>query len=287
MYRRITTIAGHTIITRIADSSRTKTAKGRRPKKNPTSEAVAKINKINQARELTAKLNATFRPGDWWLTLSNEIGVTLEESMTKIKKLKRNLQRYCKKHDIPFRMVETVGIGAMKGKVHHHIVMNKEIPLDVLTRYWPEEYVFAQPLKGWNYQRVAKYMLKNAEESKNQRGKFVKAFRCSRQVKKPECRVEQLKREMTFDIEDIQARKGYTIDRDSVKAYEHPIMGTACLEYIEVSTDPEPRVRHYYKGRPIKWESLYEGGEEEQISIMELLESAGGYADTPVLRYGV
>ena len=286
MYRRITTIAGKTIITRIADSSRTKTAKGRRPKKNLTSDAVAKINKINQARELTAKLNATFRPGDWWMTLSNAAGVSLEESMKKMKRLKRNLQRYCKRHDIPFRMVETVGIGKVKGKVHHHIILNKEIPLEELGKWWPIEEVFAQPLKGWNYQKVADYMLKNAEETKNQRGKFVKAFRCSRQVVKPESRVEELKREMTYDVEDIKPRKGYAIDRDSVKSYEHPIMGTACLEYIEVSTEPEPRVKHYYKGRPIKWESLYSDGIEEQISIEELLASGGEYADIPALNYG-
>lgn len=272
MYKRSTTVAGKTIITRISDSSRVKTAKGRRPKSKPTSEAVAKINKINQERELTAKLNATFKPGDWWLTLSNAAGVTLEESMAKIKKLKRNLQRYCKKRGIPFRMVETVGIGKVKGKVHHHVVMNNEIPLDALTRYWPEDYVFAQPLKGWNYQRVAKYMLKNAEETKSARGKFVKSFRCSRQVRKPEPRVEELKRTSTFDIESIRPRKGYAIDRDSIRMFEHPIMGTPCLEYIEVSTEPEPRVKHYYKGRPIKWEPLYSGGVEEQMTIDQLFE---------------
>ena len=93
-YKRFTTIAGKTIITRMTDSSFVKCEKGRRPKMNPTSAAVAKINKINQERELTAKLNANFKPGDWWLTLSNEAGVTVEESMEKINKLKRGIQRY-------------------------------------------------------------------------------------------------------------------------------------------------------------------------------------------------
>ena len=40
-YKRFTTIAGKTIITRMTDSSFVKCEKGRRPKMNPTSAAVA------------------------------------------------------------------------------------------------------------------------------------------------------------------------------------------------------------------------------------------------------
>lgn len=270
-YKRFTTVAGKTIITRLTDSSRIKSEKGRKPKMNPTSEAVAKINRINQERELTAKLNASFRPGDWWITLSNEIGVTVEESMAKIGKLKRGLQRYCKREGIPYKMIETVGIGTVKGKVHHHVVLNQEIPMEVVYRYWQEELVFAQPLKGWNYQKVAAYILKNAEESKNKRGKFTKAFRCSRQVARPEPRVEEMSRVASFDIEDLKPRKGYQIDRDSIRAYDHPITGVPCLEYIEVSMEPEPRIKKYYKGKPARWEGLYPPGLPEQVSIDEIM----------------
>ena len=168
-YKRFTVIAGKTIMNRMTDSSRISTERKRAPKVNPTSEAVAKINRLNQERELTARLNANFRPGDWWITLSNDPEVTLEESMQRIGKLKRGLQRYCKKEGIPYKMIEAVGIGKVKGKVHHHIVLNKEIPLEILFRWWPEEMVFAQPLKGWNYQKVASYILKNAAESKDRR----------------------------------------------------------------------------------------------------------------------
>lgn len=270
-YKRFTTVAGHTIITRMTDSSRINSEKGRKPKTNPTSAAVAKINKLNQERELTAKLNASFRPGDWWITLSNQIGVTIEESMEKIGKLKRGLQRYCKKNQIPYKMVETVGVGSVKGKVHHHIVLNQEVPLEVLFNYWPQEEVFATPLKGWNYRKVADYIIKNAEESKDKRGKFMKAFRCSRQVTKPEPRVEEMNRAATYDIEDLKPRKGYQIDRDSIRKYDHPITGACCLEYIEVSIEPEPRIKRYYKGRPARWEGLYPPGHPEQISFDEIM----------------
>ena len=270
MYKRFTTVAGRTIINRYTDSSRIRTEKRRRPKKNKTPEAVAKINKINQERELTAKLNASFGPGDWWITLSNEYETTIADSMERMSKLKRGLQRYCKKNGIPFKIVETMGIGQRSGKVHHHLVMNKEIPLPVLYRYWQEEKVFAQPLKGYNYQRVARYILKNAEESKNRRGKYMKAFRCSRQVVKPEPRVESVKRQPTYDIEDIKPREGYQIDRDSIRMYEHPITGAVCLEYIEVSLQPEPRIRRYYRGKPARFEPMYQACWDEQMTIEQI-----------------
>ena len=273
MYKRITTIAGKTILNRFTDSSRMKTEKARKPKRNPTPAAVARVNENNQVRELTAKLNATFRPGDWWMTLSNEPGTTQEESMEKIYKMKRGLQRYCKKNDIPFRLVETMGIGAMTGKVHHHIVMNKEIPLEIVARYWQEEHIFAQPLKGWNYSKVAKYMIKNAKESKDKRGKYMKAFRCSRQVVRPEPRIETMKRAPhTVDTEDLKPRKGYQIDRDSIKVYEHPITGAVCMEYIEVSLEPEPRLKRYSKGRKIPWDPLLQIGWDEQVELSEIFE---------------
>ena len=270
MYKRFTTVAGRTIINRYTDSSRIRTEKRRKPKTNKTPEAVAKINKINQERELTAKLNASFGPGDWWITLSNEYETTIADSMERMSKLKRGLQRYCKKNGIPFKIVETMGIGQRSGKVHHHIVMNKEIPLQVLYRYWQEERVFAQPLKGYNYQRVARYILKNAEESKNRRGKYMKAFRCSRQVVKPEPRVESMKRQPTYDIEDIKPREGYQIDRDSIRMYEHPITGAVCLEYIEVSLQPEPRIKRYYKGKPARFEPMYQACWDEQMTIEQI-----------------
>lgn len=273
MYRRITTVAGKTILNRFTDSSRVKTQKQRKPKRNPTPAAVARVNKENQKRELTAKLNATFAPGDWWMVLSNDPQTTEEESMEKIYKLKRGLQRYCKKNDIPFKLVESMGIGKQSGKVHHHVVLNKEIPLDVVKRYWPEEKTFAQPLKGWNYRKVADYMIKNAEESKDRRGKFKKAFRCSRQVARPQSRMEIMKRApRSVDPEDLKPRAGYAIDRDSVNVYEHPITGAICVEYIEVSLEPEPRLKGYYKGKRVPWDPLLPVAWGDQIELNDIFE---------------
>lgn len=269
MYKRFTTVAGKTIITRYTDSSRIRTEKGvRKPKTRPTPEAVAKVNAINQERSLTAILNANFKPGDNWTVLSYPEGTTVEEAEKAIEKFKRNIRGLSRRKARPFKMVESMGIGKRTGKPHHHLVMNKEITREMIVRYWPEEYVHIEPLwSSGNYNRVAKYMLKNALETKDARGKHKKAWRTSRSVVKPETKEESMKRQPVFDIEDLKPRKGYGIDRDSIRLYEHAITGSFCIEYIEVSLEEEPRMKRYGKGRSARPERWYPECWDEQISF--------------------
>lgn len=271
MYRRLTTIAGRTIITRCTDSSRIGTDSRRRaPKTRPTPAAVAKVNKMNQERSLTALLNHNFVPGDMWVVLAYPEDVTIEEASKRVEKFKRSLRTHCRKNGIQYKLVESMGIGERNGKIHHHIVMNSEITRKAILAFWPEEYVHVNYLwADGNYRRVAKYMLKNAYQAKDRRGKHKKAWRASRSVTMPETRVEQMKRQATYDIEDLKPRKGYQIDRDSIRMYEHPITGACCIEYIEVSLTEEPRLQKYYKGKKAKSEPYYPV--DEQIDIEDLI----------------
>ena len=271
MYRRLTTIAGKTIITRCTDSSRIGTDSRRRaPKTKPTPAAVAKVNKMNQERALTALLNHNFVPGDLWVVLSYPEKISTEEATKRVEKFKRNLRTFCRKNGIQYKLVESMGIGEKTGKVHHHIVMNSEIGRSTILKFWPEEYTHVNYLwADGNYRRIAKYMLKNAYQAKNQQGKYKKAWRASRTVTMPETRAEEMKRQPTYDIEDLTPRKGYAIDRDSIRMYEHPITGAVCLEYIEVSLTQEPRIQKYYKGRKVRPEPFYPV--DEQIGIEELI----------------
>lgn len=269
MYKRQTTVAGKTIITRYTDSSRIKTERrARKPKTRPTPEAVKKINAINQDRALTAILNANFEAGDLWVVLSHDEGTDIAAAMKQVESFKRNLRNMCRKKNVPYKLVEATGIGKRKGKPHHHIVINKEITREMIIKYWPEEQVHIETLwQSGNYNRVAKYMLKNALQSKDSRGKHKKAWRTSRTVVKPETREEAMKRPTTFDVEDLKPRSGYCIDRDSVRLYEHAITGAYCLEYIEVSMDEEPRLKRYNKGKKKQEERWYTENREEQITI--------------------
>ena len=79
MFKRFTTIAGKTIITRCTESARIRTEKtGRKPKSNPTSAAVAKVNKINQERILTGYINNNFGEDDLWVSLAYEGYIQVE-----------------------------------------------------------------------------------------------------------------------------------------------------------------------------------------------------------------
>ena len=164
--------------------------------------------------------------------------------------------------------MESIGIGKRTGRPHHHIVLNQEITRDMITRYWPEEYVHIETLwSSGNYNRVAKYMLKNALQTKDARGKHKKAWRTSRSVVRPETREEKMKRVPVFDIEDLKPRKGYGIDRDSIRLYEHAITGAYCIEYIEVSLEEEPKLKRYSKGKITSEERWYPESWDEQLSF--------------------
>lgn len=273
MFKRFTTVAGRTIITRYTDSSRLKTEKARRPKTNPTPEAVAKINAINQERKLTAEINHNFGSGDLWITLAYPAKVTIDEAMKRIEKFKRNLRTLCKKMGLTYKLIEATGIGKQSGKPHHHLVVNKEITREMIKRYWPEEYTHIEYLwASGNYRRVAKYMLDNASSA--QRGIHKKAWRSSRTIVKPETKKETLKRKpfgRIPDPEDLKPRKGYTIDRDSIRIYEHKITEEICVEYIEVSLTEEPRLKRYGKGTRTGPEKWYKEHWSEQMTMDEII----------------
>ena len=276
MFKRFTTIAGKTIITRCTESARIRTEKtGRKPKSKPTPEAMAKVNKINQERILTGYINNNFGEDDLWISLEYESWIPVEESVKRVEKFKRKLRDYCRRNKIPYKLIESTGVGVRSGKPHHHILVNKEITRQILWMFWDKNYMHTEQLRDdGNYQRIAKYMLQNAYQAKDSRGKHKKAWRASRSVIKPETRVENMKRQPLFDPEDLKARAGYAIDRDSIRVYEHPITQAACIEYIEVSLTAEPRMKRYRKGRHAMEEPLYLEEWGEQLSLDEIMDIA-------------
>ena len=274
MKNRYVTLAGRTILIReSASTCAGGKGKKRRPKENVTPEAVAKVNRTNRERELTAKLNHNFVPGDLWITLTYENdpsfgeGLSREDCMRQYRNFRKNIQRWAKKNDHVLKMIDSFGYGERLGRPHHHIVMS-DAPTELLTRYWKSGRVHIEVLHGYNYQRIAKYMLKNAELSKD--GKLQRTFNCTRNIVTPQTRRQVMKsNEITRDIEDIKPFTGYQIDRDSVNKYEHPIFEIECIEYIMVSLEPEPRLSRWSKGRKIREEKQYAAAWPQQLYFAE------------------
>lgn len=278
MKNRYVTLAGRTILIReSASTCAGGKGKKRRPKENVTPEAVAKVNRVNRMRELTAKLNHNFVPGDLWITLTYEndpsFGANLsrEECMKRFRNFRKNIQRWAKKAGIVIRMIDSFGLGERLGRPHHHAVMS-DVPTEILRKYWKSGMVHIELLHGFNYQKVARYMLKNAELAKD--GKIRRAFNCTRNIATPQTRRQIMQSsEVTRDVEDIKPFKGYQVDRDSINKYEHPIFEIECIEYIMVSLEPEPRLSRWSKGRRVREEKQYAAAWPQQICFAERTEN--------------
>lgn len=271
-YTRYITVAGRTIITRIIEdivpSPRTK-GRGRKPKINPTRPDVAKINKKNQERKLTAILNSNFHPGDLWVRLSYPDVLDLDAAMKAVSKFKRKLREHARKNELPYKLIECIG-QSESGKLHHHLVINQEIPEDVIRECWPEEYINIRPLwkeaNRGNYQRVAAYILKNALETKDKRGKHKRAWRPSKGLVTPETVKRIMTGEPELDPECLKTFKGYIVDTNSISAYDDTRRNVRCVEYIQCSIDPNPPVKRSTRfGSIVRETPWYE--EDEQLEL--------------------
>ena len=275
MKSRYVTVAGRSVLIReSASTCAGGKGKKRRPKENVTPEAVAKVNRMNRERELTAKLNHNFVPGDLWITLTYEndpsFGEELQrkECMKRFRNFRKNIQRWAKKTGLQVKMIDSFGLGSRLHRPHHHLVMS-DVPTEILTKYWKSGNVHIEVLRGFNYQRIAKYMIKNAEMSGN--GKIQRAFNCTRNIVTPQTKREIMRsNEVTRDVEDIKPFTGYQVDQDSVTKYEHPIFEIECIEYVLVSLEPIARLTRWSKGRKVKEEKQYAAAWPTQLVFDEV-----------------
>ena len=261
MYYRDTIVAGRTIIRSLRASARIKSAEQKRKAKgNPTSEAVKKINLKNAVRILTAKLNHNFGKGDYHIVLTYKELVTVSDAKKNLDNFLRNLRGYCKKKDIEFKWV---AVTEYKHKrVHHHLVV-KGPSIEVIDKFWKHGYEYPVMLdETGNYYKLAEYLLKETERTFREEGSpQKKRYSTSRNVVMPDVKREKVSgREAT---KELKALKGYSIDQDTVKRYEHAILEVDCVEYIMVSLDDEPRIKRWPKGRSVKLREPYKDYERQ------------------------
>lgn len=267
MFYRDTIVAGRTVIRSLRANSRVNTEnKKRRPKQNPTSEAVQKVNFRNAVKILTAKLNHNFKPGDKHLVLTYSDVVKPMEAKNLLDKFLRNMRNYCKRNGIEFKWVAVTEY--KHTRIHHHLVMSN-VDEEVLQRYWKHGYVRSTQLDAsGNYYKLADYLLKETEKTfREENSPQKKRYSSSRNVVMPEVKRERVSgREMR---EAVKALKGYYVDEDTVRKYEHAILKVDCMEYIMVSMDEEPRLKRWPKGKAVSPRESYKDY-EQQLSFEEL-----------------
>lgn len=267
MFYRDTIVAGKTIMRSLKAVTRIETkGQKRRAKANPTSEAVRKVNFRNAVKILTAKLNHNFKHGDYHLTLTYKTPMAPDEAKKELSKFLRNMHNYCKRNNIEFKWVAVTEY--KQTRVHHHLIVSR-VDLEVIDKYWKNGYEYPVILdETGNYYKLAEYLLKETEKTfREEESPQKRRYSNSRNVVMPEVKREKVAgREVK---QNIIAPKGYYIDRDTVRRYEHAILRVECMEYIMVSLDEEPRLQRWSKGEKVKLREHYRDY-EKQLSMDEL-----------------
>lgn len=261
---RETIVAGKTIIRGLKPSTMIHNKKGlkRKPKMNPTSEAVKKINLRNAERKLTALLNNNFKDRDYHLTLTYKGEAPSPEKAKKdITKFIRNIRNKMKRSEEDFKYIQVTEY--QNHRIHHHIVCSAIDP-DIITNYWSNGGVNIKPLDtNGNYCKLAEYLIKETEKTfRLPESATKRRWSGSRNLEMPEIKKEIVSaRELD---KELKAVKGYQIDQDSIRRYEHKILGIDCLEYIMVSLEPRPRLKKWKQGISVGFEKHYKETIESQ-----------------------
>ena len=241
----------------------------RAARKNVTSEMVQKNNDRLAAKKLTRLINANFERDSHHFTLTYKTEPTLEDSQKTLQKFIRRVSYRMKKAEQEFKWIYTV---EWKGhRIHHHFISNA--PRQIIEEQWKDGFVFAQPFdNNPNRQKLAEYIIKESQNTfRSEETPYKARYSHSRNLIVPEVRVEECSERLLS--EDPVAWKGYDIDPDSVRRYEHPITGIEHLEFVMIAQTEEPRLKRYYKGRIKNREenySRYINYAEEQIDLWEV-----------------
>ena len=262
-------IAGAVIDVIVKFSS--KTANGSRAQKtNPSREAVIKVNDRIAVRKLTRLINANFGPGDFHATLTYAGSIpSVEEAKKELKNFLNRMKREYKKQDRDFKWIAVTEY--KNHRIHHHIVMSY-IDAAVIERQWKRGFVeFTVLDRSRNYRKLAEYLIKETTKTMRTPGSETKQrWSASRNLIRPVVKREIVSARTLY--EQPRPLKGYELDEDSVRKYEHPFTGIEHLEYMMVSTDPVPRLKTWRKGKTVTKDETYRRASEVQID-MESLDS--------------
>lgn len=266
MIIRETIVAGNTIMRALRPTTTGRGRKGekRAPRSKPSSEAVKAVNKRNAERKLTALLNHNFRGGDFHLTLTySGDEPSKEEAKKNLNGFIRKIRRWAQENMVDWKYI--VVTEYENKRIHHHLVCTA-MNVDVIEQAWKHGFVNFKTLdRNGNYKRLAEYLIKETDKTFRLPDSVSKRrWSGSRNLVMPEVRRELTNyRELNESIVPVV---GYQIDEDSIRRYDHRILGVECLEYIMVAID-KPRYKRWYKGKRVDYERHYKEEWELQEQI--------------------
>lgn len=218
MYIHEETIAGDTIVARNHQSARWhKNGIKRSPNVNKTTETQETANKNRDIWELTIRLNANFKPFDYYLTFTykqEERPDTIAEAKKDRTDLLRRLRRIYKKNGSELKFIAVTEFGK-GGALHHHIVMNADVDFRDIARVWEKGWIDLKPMqRDGNYVKVANYFVKGRKAWKEAGGKG-RMWTCSKNLKRP--RTHRRIVAANAYLKTPKPKKGYYLDKDSLR----------------------------------------------------------------------
>lgn len=192
----------------------------RNSKSDTTTEEVKKVNRRRVAKKLRRLIDANFKPGDIYLTLTykDTYKRTLEGAKKDLNKLMNKLKyRYNKRGEV-FKWIKTTGI-RKRGAAHHHIILNNIDNFNYmveLLKLWTFGTVDVKPLyEEGRYKKLAEYFVKHKQENEDELKESQineRTYSCSRNLKHP-----RVKRKIIQEKTVLRAPKvptGYRMEMD-------------------------------------------------------------------------
>lgn len=238
MYFKTTVKAGKTIEVTKSYTKRVGATK-RSGRKQLTPEEMDKINELNAARKLRLKINANFKKGDPYITLTYRKDCRPNADEVKKNILKPffdKLRAYYKKQGTTLKYI--IVTEYENKAIHHHLIVNDVDNIEkVINNLW----VYGRPnykyLDGTGqYKDLADYLIKETSKTyrKNKlEGKGAKQrYSCSKNLIIPEPQTEVVKASKW--LADPKPIKGYYVDQDTIFNGIDPFTGREYQKYTLV-----------------------------------------------------
>lgn len=196
----------------------------RAAKLNPTGDAQVKVNRDRALRSLVCLVNANFKAGDYWLTLTyaREFCPNDDDCKTDYKKFMRKLRLLYKKAGIPLKYIATCNEPGHRP--HIHILCSKGVELEEIAALWKYGRMGIKLLdSSGQYRKLAEYIFKHGEKGK-------RSWLPSKNLIHPKAKQKQVNAKHWR--EELTAPKGFMIDKTSpIERGVNPVTGAEYLRY--------------------------------------------------------
>ncbi len=171
-----------------------------------TSEEQALRNLKIARKKLTRLINTNFNCNDYFVVLTYDENISLEESRKALANFFRRLKRYRIKEG--YSPLKYISVTEIENRIHHHLLINNfnKLPVkevtEILFKLWGNGLVFIKKLfKGQTQEKLANYITKENIKPN------AKRWSQSRNLKQPKIKVEEIKGKSR----KLKAPKGYSV----------------------------------------------------------------------------